>query len=143
MRGLALALLTLCVVAWGGSYFQMAYVMYGGQNRYWLGIEWGTVGFAISDLRVSNGWEWKHVQVPAYGVHYLGDYERNKYHFAGFAFNPSRGPLRSSGWSTLIPLWFPTLLFALLLWLVWRKTRPKYNGRGFPVEAAGKEATKP
>jgi hypothetical protein len=36
-----------------------------------------------------------------------------------------------------------TLLSALLLWLVWRKTRPACNGRGFPVDVAGKEATKP
>jgi hypothetical protein len=32
----------------------------------------------------------------------------------------------------------PTLLLAALNWLVWRKTRPAYNGRGFPVEVAAK-----
>jgi hypothetical protein len=32
------------------------------------------------------------------------------------------------------PLWLPTVLLAGLNWFVWRKTRAKYNGRGFPVE---------
>jgi hypothetical protein len=36
----------------------------------------------------------------------------------------------------VFPLWLPTLLLAGLNWFVWRKTRAKYNGRGFPVEAA-------
>ena len=40
----------------------------------------------------------------------------------------------------MVPLYFPTLLSALLLWLVWRKTRPKYNGKGFPVEVGDKQA---
>jgi hypothetical protein len=38
----------------------------------------------------------------------------------------------------VFPLWLPTVVLAMLCWYVWRKTRGKYNGRGFPVEAAKK-----
>jgi hypothetical protein len=31
---------------------------------------------------------------------------------------------------------------ATLLWLVWRKTRPKYNGKGFPIEPTSKAEVK-
>jgi len=37
-------------------------------------------------------------------------------------------------WQLIIPFWFPTTLFAALLWPVWQMTRPKPIGRGFPVE---------
>ena len=33
-----------------------------------------------------------------------------------------------------VPFWLLTPLSAILLWLVWRKTRPKVKGRAFPVE---------
>jgi hypothetical protein len=36
----------------------------------------------------------------------------------------------------LAPLWFPTLLSALALWFVWRKTHSPYCKKGFPVEPA-------
>jgi hypothetical protein len=53
------------------------------------------------------------------------------------------GRLSWGAWSVNFPLWLPTLLLGGLNWLVWRKTRPKHNGKGFPVEPAGKEAPKP
>jgi len=42
-----------------------------------------------------------------------------------------------------IPLWLPILVAAFLLWLFWRKTRPRAVGRAFPVEVKQAEATKP
>ena len=36
-----------------------------------------------------------------------------------------------------IPFWFLMLLSGLLLVLVWRVTRPRQLGQGFPVELAG------
>jgi hypothetical protein len=36
----------------------------------------------------------------------------------------------------IFPLWLPTVLLAGLNWFVWRKTRSKGAGRGFPVEPA-------
>ena len=37
----------------------------------------------------------------------------------------------------VFPLWLPTLLLLALNWLVWRMTRRRGEGRGFPVEPAG------
>jgi hypothetical protein len=34
----------------------------------------------------------------------------------------------------IFPLWLPSVMLSGLNWFVWRKTRAKYNGRGFPVE---------
>lgn len=44
---------------------------------------------------------------------------------------------RSQGQWVAIPFWFPTILSALTLCYVWRKTQPKLNSKtAFPVEAA-------
>lgn len=148
IRGLALTLLTLCALAWVGSYFQRAYIQYAGQNCYYLDVESGTIRFSLSDDGFGAGrWDWNYLSpwkyLSPYRQQFQGAYQRAKYHFAGFAFSRYHiTPLFLSGWFMDVPLYFPTLLSTLLLWLVWRKTRPKYNGRGFPVEAAGKGATK-
>jgi hypothetical protein len=67
-------------------------------------------------------------------------YDATPYHLLGFAYRPRTGPnvMRYM----MIPLWFPTTLAAALLCLVWPKTRPKYSGKGFPVEIGGKPANK-
>jgi hypothetical protein len=65
-------------------------------------------------------------------------YRDSPYHGLGFAFEPQfpHGPaaIGLTGSFLFIPLWFPTLISAGLLWLVWRKTRKTYPGGGFPVE---------
>jgi hypothetical protein len=64
--------------------------------------------------------------------------QSNVFHFLGFAYEPYGPPFRSLSFVWVrIPLWFPTLVSGGLLWLVWRKTRPRYKpGTGFPVEPA-------
>ena len=64
------------------------------------------------------------------------EYWDNKtdYRFLGFSIIP---------WLFVsFPLWFPTLLSALLLWFIWRKTPAERNSRGFPVAPTAK-ANKP
>jgi hypothetical protein len=34
----------------------------------------------------------------------------------------------------MIPLWLPTTLSAIFLFLLWRKTRPNHTPKGFPIE---------
>ena|ERR1035437_5949076 len=53
-------------------------------------------------------------------------------HFLGFAIASYPAPRRGGGLG--VPFWFLTAFTTALLWLVWRKTRPK--PRGFPVELA-------
>jgi hypothetical protein len=57
-----------------------------------------------------------------------------RHNFLGFSF----------GWVSVfhgirVPYWFLILVFAGVLWFVWRKTRVRpEEARGFPVEAAKK-----
>jgi hypothetical protein len=53
-------------------------------------------------------------------------------------FYCGRWPRFSDSFGIAFPLWLPTLLSALLLWLVWRKTRPKLAGNAFPIEPTAK-----
>ena len=59
-------------------------------------------------------------------------------HLGGFAYRYLSWPDRYL-LMVILPLWFPTLLSALLLYLVWRKTRAKPIGGAFPVEPAKAE----
>ena len=63
-------------------------------------------------------------------------YRAAPYRFGGFAYNvvPMFGG--EERYYVLIPLWFPTILSAALLWFVWRKTRKKGTSGAFPVEPA-------
>ncbi len=145
IRALALALLTLCVGAWVGSYWRLFEVDYSsGKVSRNLIILCGRIRFA-RQLSAREGWtcdsEWVwRSDTLKEDDSMRQEYPLTQYHWAGLAlWTGMVGPPDGKGCLVHIPLWFPTLLSALLLWLVWRKTRPKYNGRGFPVEAAGKE----
>jgi hypothetical protein len=141
IRGLALTLLTLCVVAWVGSYFQRGAVhLHGGDHIRMLGLECGAIGYVDDDMEIGIPYAWQWFHGPNNFQQFRQVYQHTFYHFIGFAYDPKKLDLTTI---VIIPLWFPTVLSALLLWLVWRKTRPAYNGRGFPVEVAAKEATTP
>jgi hypothetical protein len=143
IRGLALTLLTLCVVAWVGSYFETVTWTYLGPVHYiGIGVDSGLVEFLDvmphpipATMTPKTGWDWAY-HLPSNPRILKADHS-----LLGFGYEAPPGA--APGWAVWIPMWFPTVLSALLLWLVWRKTRPAYNGRGFPVESPGKEATKP
>ena len=65
-----------------------------------------------------------------------------KYAIFGFSFARGGQEFHVHNWFITIPLWFPTFLTGLVLWLIWRKTRRKYNGKAFPVEATAKAEVK-
>jgi hypothetical protein len=143
IRGLMLAMVLLCVAAWVGSYARMFGVTY--QDR-WLRsdpitlrvfggyIEYSHMPLMIFQGQVprSSSWQWvfQTVDITKF-QRYLRSF---RFHFAGFAF-----VLNDRGHSLAIPFYFPTILSALLLLFVWRKTKPTYNGKGFPVEPAKAE----
>jgi hypothetical protein len=140
IRGLALALLTLCVVVWVGSYFASLSMSLG--PRGWRIDPWIDSGSAGCEDMYNPRYGtiepyWK-IRPPDF-MSIEQDYSDATHHVAGFAYHRFSTGLRR----IIFPIWFPTLLSALLLWLVWRKTRPACNGRGFPVEVAGKEAATP
>ena len=139
IRAFAIALLTLCVSGWGGSYFYGGFISYTSRGHsyitYSINTHMGGVRFYYNDHGrpgwPSPGWEVEHGRSAlsfddcSWDWRFLGI----GYHY--FDFAPySRGISHCIG----IPFWFPSLLSAGLLWFVWRKTRMKDVGRGFPVE---------
>ena len=130
IRGLALMLLTLCVGAWVGSYWRAIGIAYSGTERC-LVLDEGN-GKAVF------GVEFLPPGVPLWpGWHFLrkvyldAGYDNSPYHLMGFAFQKRVDSTiigRTSVWWVWVPLYFPTLLSALLLWFVWRKTRAKPIG---------------
>jgi hypothetical protein len=104
-----------------------------------LGLEYGLIGYLDDDMETGIPYALKWYRAPNDFQQSRYFYQHAFYHFIGFAYDPKKEALETM---VLIPLWFPTLLFALLLWLVWRKTRGKGPGRGFPVEV-GKKAEGP
>ena len=136
IRALALTLLTLCVAAWVGSYWQWA-----GINRHYHGYRVAVncgAGLIYSQVLdhepfVMSEWGWGHgVPFPEYIRTTTAGEE---YGFAGFGYQFTPGATHDS-WDMKVPLWAPVLLAAGLLWLLWRKTRPPYHGKGFPIEPA-------
>jgi hypothetical protein len=157
IRGLALTLLTLCVVTWVGSYWQEAKIgKFRGtynENNYVMSLVYGRVRYAATIYGTStrSQWTWftsldRATRSPA---DELIRFRWNDFHLFGFVRQlhdeaetlKGRGEhvtLRGSSRLIAIPMWFPTFLSAALLWLLWRKTRPKFNGKGFPVEPSAK-----
>ena len=134
IRGLALTLLTLCVVVWVGSHWQAVWVYAPAENHVrYLRVEDGTLSYTETDGRGFGQWELLHG--PAAGLEIAQDvYRRTMYHFAGFAYHRAAGT--NPHWYVYIPMWFPTLLGTLLFWFVWRKTRTRFTGKAFPVALA-------
>jgi hypothetical protein len=136
IRGIFIGLLTLCVVAWVGSYRGVVGVKYGaGTSHYYhLIVEFGWIRLLhTTTIYPAPAWQWYLVSANRRAVQEV--YESVPHRFMGFGFMwvRSGGP---GGWDVFIPMYFPTLVSALLLWFVWRKTRAMPVGGGFPVESA-------
>ena len=138
IRGLALTLLALCIVAWAGSYGRGAYIRHESDGwQEWAELETGGMGFEWCRVSgpVQFHWLWGTMSIePDFWMVWGED---DICGWTGFHLMN-----RENQKSVVIPLWFPTLLSAALGLFVWRKTRPKYNGKGFPVEPTPKAEVK-
>lgn len=138
IRSLALTLLTLCVVAWAGSYWRDWKISSYDKSGKWYSTQVlrdGCITFTRSPNQTFDLWSTSEpVGTPTPTEGLFGDPPATPAarRLLGFVFEPPPFLYVS------IPLWFPTLLIAVLLWLVWRTTRPKAPGRAFPVEPATK-----
>jgi len=132
IRSFAIALLTLCLSVWTWSYFRSIYREYCSSfpKAYVVQTHMGGASFHFGDVHASRsrplptGWYYYYLKVQPLPS-FPGDIR-----FLGFAYCEFNG----RSWLIGIPFWFPSLLSAGLLWLVWRLTRPKFTGQGFPVE---------
>ena len=141
IRGLALTLLTLCGVAWVGSYWRFAeWFHFDGHYLTKLDLTSGRAEILGGNAAYPKIWAW---QVRPYyadertPITLFINLYRPRYHFLGFIWDGDfKTPSYHHMWVLFIPLWFPTFLCLLLLWFVWRKTRAKPVGGAFPVEVA-------
>jgi hypothetical protein len=132
IRGSAVALLALCVAAWGVSYWRGVQVWYQSKRgtSYGMGCEWGRLYYFNSLVHLSMRPGWQIGREPAYD--WTGQDASANFMFLGFTFSRP-----GHFYEVTIPLWFCTALSAALLFLLWRRTGSRYIGKGFSVEAGG------
>jgi hypothetical protein len=134
IRGLALTLLALCAAVWVASYWQCAFVLcHYYTNRITVGCGAGLIYSQVLGGRSPAPFacQWK-LERPEPTVIRTTSAGR-EFGFAGFGYRatPDVAPVSRD---MKIPLWLPAALCGGLAWVLWRKTRPAYNGKGFPVE---------
>ncbi len=131
IRSFFIVPILLCLGAWGWSRSHWMRIGYCHHERFVsyysargiVDVRWGT-SHGQPDEWWCHTWPADHPRFwPAYrgttfpGFHYF--YERTETHT-----------------STLLefPWWFLIIVFSAILYVVWRKTRPRGTGRAFPVE---------
>ena len=131
IRSFFIGLLLLCMGGWVVTAKYQCFIAYrhGGHaidcNLY-LGVI--CVVF-VSSATGPTGWDHFVICLP-HARFWPPELFWDHHMFWGFGFDH-----RASAFTRFaVPYWFTILVSAALLWLVWRKTRPKPKGRAFPVE---------
>lgn len=145
IRCTCLLMLLLCIIFWVISYFSELRFGYFGNISGWVVITPGRVGGIVQIFAPSPSG-------TAYYTPITGRWRfstRNPVPYSwwltpasdwGFYVGREPRPIASSygplvRYCAYIPFWFLTLLSSLLLFFVWRKTRPGNSGRAFPIES--------
>jgi hypothetical protein len=116
--------------AWAGSYWRLVRVDYVAKNWQGFLLVNGRIAFFDADAAKpgfnisspSKGWRYKFEPTSSIYWQYHGQSSSGFYYQRG-----------SYTWFT-IPLYFPTLLSAALLWFAWRQTGVKTSSKAFPIE---------
>lgn len=146
IRSPFIALAVICVVVWVTSYWRAGDVGRYGLSAYRAGYNHGRVFLDRLSLHNDGKFfmDYGYYSPPSSSRVHLtvldseGDWQGvdRRARYAAFGFSVVHDAVKDvyDFWIVTIPLWFLSLLATLLLMLVWRKTRPKYTGTGFPVE---------
>lgn len=129
LRCFFLSLLLLCVGGWAISHAHP---------------------FSVDNWRPSTGGYAVHWETGAAGgyidllySHMSGGDEVSDWHLErrllGFSVEADHEATGLAWLAVYVPFWFPSILSALALFVVWRKTAKRKLGRPFPVEMAAKE----
>src|ERR1035437_9628380 len=136
IRSFFIGLLLLCVGGWVWSYKYGWIFRYSRHNGGSVRSHWGKIHLTWMD----DSWapfptERWHIYPAdaAIDANYIKYIHNGHYshHCLGFFIT-----IEADSMFVVIPFWFPTTISAALLWLVWRWTRPRVQGRAFPVEIA-------
>ena len=141
IRSFFIGLLLLCVGGWGLSYVYDDFFgyEYAPTGSWYMQCGGGKFMFVYEDYistpRPTGYWfvgHQTHFRNELYGGSKGG-------RMLGFRVSWEFLPFFSF-WHAEIPFWFLSTILAVLLWLAWRWTRPKAQGRAFPVELEEPEA---
>ena len=128
MFGLALMLLTLCLGAWGVSYWRQVLVVHSDEPSMYFGLNSGRVLIHWGTWRPpGSGWHFYNGEALSW------DAADKASTFCSLGFSHAVNPY---GHDFTIPFWFPSILSLLFLWFTWRKTRRKPKGKAFPIQPA-------
>ena len=142
IRSFLIGLCVICIGAWVGSYWRSLEVVWGNNiPGHWiviLGLSNGMTVFYLdraSGLPPPGWFCYYALSTPSSPVDlarfFAGSYACAPFHLLGFSYHPAQK-------CVTIPLWFPTLLSASLLWFAGRKTKRKPIGGAFPIEPLAK-----
>ncbi len=144
----------LCVVGWGWSGMQATTFYYSldgrwmacghGQGVVYVQLAWD--GRIPVGRRIPVGWLclvspvnpirfWPTDQHNLNDYNLLGFYYCHNHYVSSYEYTPEAS--RASSYSLGVPYWFLIAVFSWVLFIVWRKTRPKLHPpSAFPVEIA-------
>ena len=142
IRCFLIALCVICIGVWVESYWRSTEVVLGNNiHGHWIVILGLSNGMTVLCLdRASGlpppGWFYYYtLSTPSSPVglarFFAESYAYAPFHLLGFSYH-------SALKCVTIPLWFPTLLSASLLWFAGRKTERKPTGGAFPIEPLAK-----
>jgi hypothetical protein len=131
IRSISIGLLLLCVTGWGCSFLCWA----GIQNRQDATTYEMTVSQGTGQLDLRWGYETSTPEGWSLDIGKIGDGFPTPAgsRALGFHIAYENSPTDIGDFEVDVPLWFPTGVSVILVWLAWRKTRPV--GHAFPVEA--------
>ncbi len=123
----------LCLGAWGWSRSHRTGIEYGHHDRFagcvsvWgtVDVQWGTTYRPLPDGL------WCYASPEPISHFWPVDSMFDS--ILGFAYSHTSTRL-DTYYLLGVPWWFLILVFSAILYLVWRKTRPRRTGRAFPVE---------
>jgi hypothetical protein len=123
-----------CVTAWVVSYFRDEGIEYWGRYVCGLVVKDGELkGCFLPGYFRSEGWHWRSFPEPLSDWVYHDPWASVICDYFGFYFALGRP------WGVVIgiPLWFPSIVGLVVLWIAWRKARAKPDRRAFPIVVKG------
>ena len=139
IRTLLILALACCLTAWIGGYYRAFYIHHASSNLYVVGAFEGYLDFAYcTDPMSAPPWGFRSLKQRDHD-YVQQEYADSQFHFVGFAFDHRHVALNVT--ALWIPLWFPTVVVAVLLFFSWRKPRLRSAATAFPIEPMAPKET--
>ena len=131
IRSFFMVPILLCLGTWGWSRSHGMWIEYCHHDRYVASVsQWGTVEVQWgTSYGLAEGWA---CQISPEAIAHFWPVHSYTGSFLGFAYL-REGTMPHTLHLLQAPYWFLIIVFSAILYVVWRKTRPRGTGRAFPV----------